>query len=211
MANSNMQATDAVAQDTASASGEFDALLNQAFRPKTTQAAKAVEAAVQTLANTITVSDDAYKSISAIIAQIDFKLTEQIKLILQHPDWQKLESSWRGMEHLVYNTETDEKLKIRFMNLSKDELRRNMKRYKGIAWDQSPMFKKLYEAEYGQLGGEPYGCIIADYYFDHTPPDVDLLGSIAKVAASPMRRLLPGLPPRYCKWTPGRNWRIPAT
>lgn len=84
MANSNMQATDAVAQDTASASGEFDALLNQAFRPKTTQAAKAVEAAVQTLAqqalaNTITVSDDAYKSISAIIAQIDFKLTEQIK------------------------------------------------------------------------------------------------------------------------------------
>lgn len=128
MANSNMQATDAVAQDTASASGEFDALLNQAFRPKTTQAAKAVEAAVQTLANTITVSDDAYKSISAIIAQIDFKLTEQIKLILQHPDWQKLESSWRGMEHLVYNTETDEKLKIRFMNLSKDELRRNMKR-----------------------------------------------------------------------------------
>lgn len=125
MANSNMQATDAVAQDTASASGEFDALLNQAFRPKTTQAAKAVEAAVQTLANTITVSDDAYKSISAIIAQIDFKLTEQIKLILQHPDWQKLESSWRGMEHLVYNTETDEKLKIRFMNLSKDELRRN--------------------------------------------------------------------------------------
>lgn len=159
MANSNMQATDAVAQDTVSASGEFDALLNQAFRPKTTQAAKAVEAAVQTLAqqalaNTITVSDDAYKSISAIIAQIDFKLTEQIKLILQHPDWQKLESSWRGMEHLVYNTETDEKLKIRFMNLSKDELRRNMKRYKGIAWDQSPMFKKLYEAEYGQLGGE---------------------------------------------------------
>ncbi len=89
--------------------------------------------AQQALANTITVSDDAYKSISAIIAQIDFKLTEQIKLILQHPDWQKLESSWRGMEHLVYNTETDEKLKIRFMNLSKDELRRNMKRYKGIA------------------------------------------------------------------------------
>ncbi|EAU0346691.1 TPA: type VI secretion system contractile sheath large subunit [Salmonella enterica] len=150
---------------------------------------------LKTLANTITVSDDAYKSISAIIAQIDFKLTEQIKLILQHPDWQKLESSWRGMEHLVYNTETDEKLKIRFMNLSKDELRRNMKRYKGIAWDQSPMFKKLYEAEYGQLGGEPYGCIIADYYFDHTPPDVDLLGSIAKVAASAHAPFIAGASP----------------
>ncbi len=115
------------------------------------------------------------------------------------------------MEHLVYNTETDEKLKIRFMNLSKDELRRNMKRYKGTAWDQSPMFKKLYEAEYGQLGGEPYGCIIADYYFDHTPPDVDLLGSIAKVAASAHAPFIAGASPRYCKWTPGRSWRIPAT
>lgn len=200
MADNNMQATEAVAQDTAFASGEFDALLNKAFRPKTPQAAKAVEAAVltlaqQALANSVTVSDDAYKSISAIIAQIDFKLTEQLKLILNHPEMQKLESSWRGMEHLVYNTETDEKLKIRFMNLSKDELRRNMKRYKGIAWDQSPLFKKLYEAEYGQLGGEPYGCIIADYYFDHTPPDVDLLGSIAKVAASAHAPFIAGASP----------------
>ncbi len=71
------------------------------------------------------------------------------------------------------------------------------------------MFKKLYEAEYGQLGGEPYGCIIADYYFDHTPPDVDLLGSIAKVAASAHAPFIAGASPRYCKWTPGRSWRIP--
>lgn len=196
----HMQATGDVARETTHASDEFDALLNQAFRPKTEQAAKAVEVAVQTLAqqaleNAVTVSDDAYKSIAAIIEQIDFKLTEQIKLILSHPDFQKLESSWRGMEHLVYNTETDEKLKIRFMNLSKDELRKNMKRYKGIAWDQSHMFKKLYEAEYGQLGGEPYGCIIADYYFDHTPPDVDLLGSIAKVAASAHAPFIAGASP----------------
>lgn len=63
------------------------------------------------------------------------------------------------------------------------------------------MFKKLYEAEYGQLGGEPYGCIIADYYFDHTPPDVDLLGSIAKVAASAHAPFIAGASPRYCKWT----------
>ncbi|MGS9668663.1 type VI secretion system contractile sheath domain-containing protein, partial [Salmonella enterica subsp. enterica serovar Infantis] len=75
-------------------------------------------------------------------------------------------------------------LHLRFPTPSKDELRRNMHRYKGIAWDHSPMFKKLYEAEYGQLGGETYGFIIADYYLDHTPPVVDLLGSFAKVAAS---------------------------
>ncbi len=202
MVNDTLLATGdlSTTQTTAYQETEFDSLLDKAFRPKTPQAAKAVEAAVQTLAqqaltNTVTVSDDAYKSIAAIIEQIDFKLTEQIKLILSHPEFQKLESSWRGMEHLVYNTETDEKLKIRFMNLSKDELRKNMKRYKGIAWDQSPMFKKLYEAEYGQLGGEPYGCIIADYYFDHTPPDVDLLGSIAKVAASAHAPFIAGASP----------------
>lgn len=202
MVNDTLLATGdlSAAQTTAYQDTEFDSLLDKAFRPKTPQAAKAVEAAVQTLAqqaltNTVTVSDDAYKSIATIIEQIDFKLTEQIKLILSHPEFQKLESSWRGMEHLVYNTETDEKLKIRFMNLSKDELRKNMKRYKGIAWDQSPMFKKLYEAEYGQLGGEPYGCIIADYYFDHTPPDVDLLGSIAKVAASAHAPFIAGASP----------------
>ncbi|HGX8820568.1 TPA: type VI secretion system contractile sheath large subunit [Escherichia coli] len=202
MVNDTLLATGdlSAAQTTAYQDTEFDSLLDKAFRPKTPQAAKAVEAAVQTLAqqaltNTVTVSDDAYKSIATIIEQIDFKLTEQIKLILSHPEFQKLESSWRGMEHLVYNTETDEKLKIRFMNLSKDELRKNMKRYKGIAWEQSPMFKKLYEAEYGQLGGEPYGCIIADYYFDHTPPDVDLLGSIAKVAASAHAPFIAGASP----------------
>ncbi len=201
MVNDTLLATGdlSAAQTTAYQDTEFDSLLDKAFRPKTPQAAKAVEAAVQTLAqqaltNTVTVSDDAYKSIATIIEQIDFKLTEQIKLILSHPEFQKLESSAR-MEHLVYNTETDEKLKIRFMNLSKDELRKNMKRYKGIAWDQSPMFKKLYEAEYGQLGGEPYGCIIADYYFDHTPPDVDLLGSIAKVAASAHAPFIAGASP----------------
>src|SRR5690606_20248768 len=89
-----------------------------------------------------------------------------------------------GLQYLVYNTETDEKLKLRFMDMSKNELRRSMKRYKGVAWDQSPLFKKIYEEEYGQLGGEPYGCLVADYFFDHTAPDVDLLASIGKIAAS---------------------------
>ncbi|KAG9596253.1 hypothetical protein KCV01_g9600, partial [Aureobasidium melanogenum] len=82
------------------------------------------------------------------------------------------------------NTETDTLLKIRVMNLSKKELGKNLKRFKGTAWDQSPVFKKIYEEEYGQLGGEPYGCLIGDYYFDHGPQDVDLLRSISKIAAA---------------------------
>ena len=67
-------------------------------------------------------------------------------------------------------------LKIRVMNISKKELDKTLRKFKGTAWDQSPIFKKMYEEEYGQLGGEPYGCLVGDYYFDHSPPDVELLG-----------------------------------
>lgn len=179
---------------------DFNALLSREFKPKTEQAREAVEHAVKTLAeqalaNSVTLSDDAYKSIEAIIGEIDRKLSEQINLILHHDDFQQLESAWRGLHHLVTNTETDEKLKIRFMDVSKDDLRRTMKRYKGVAWDQSPFFKQIYEEEYGQLGGEPYGCLVADYYFDHTPPDVDLLSSIGKVAAAAHAPFITGASP----------------
>ncbi|MEZ0584795.1 type VI secretion system contractile sheath large subunit [Erwinia sp. DT-104] len=168
---------------------DFNTLLSKEFKPKSEQAKTAVESAVKTLAeqalsSSVTMADDAYKNIAAFIAEIDRKLSEQINLILHHPQFQSLESAWRGLHYLVYNTETDEKLKLRFMDISKDELRRNMRRFKGIAWDQSPLFKQVYEEEYGQLGGEPYGCLVADYYFDHTAPDVDLLASIGKIAAS---------------------------
>ncbi len=86
--------------------------------------------------------------------------------------------------YLVNNTETDEMLKIRVMNISKKDLGKTLKKFKGTAWDQSPIFKKMYEEEYGQFGGEPYGCLVGDYYFDHSPPDVELLGEIAQVAAA---------------------------
>jgi type VI secretion system protein ImpC len=98
--------------------------------------------------------------------------------------FQQVEAAWRGLQHLVSNTETDEMLKIRVMNISKKDLAKTLKKYKGTAWDQSPVFKKLYEQEYGQLGGEPYGCLVGDYYFDHTPGDVELLGQMAQVAAA---------------------------
>jgi type VI secretion system protein ImpC len=168
---------------------DFYSLLTKEFKAKSEQTKSAVETAVKTLAeqaliNTVRVSDDAYKSIAAIIAEIDRKLSEQINVILHHEEFQSLESAWRGLHYLVNNTETDEMLKLRFMDISKNELRRSMKRYKGVAWDQSPLFKKIYEEEYGQLGGEPYGCLVADYFFDHNTPDVDLLASLGKVAAS---------------------------
>ena len=168
---------------------DFAALLEREFRPRSDDLRSEVEQAVQTLAQqalaqTALVGDDVMRSIGAMIAEIDHRLSAQINQILHHADFQKLESAWRGLHHLVNNTETDEMLKIRVMNVSKTDLHRTLKRYKGTAWDQSPIFKRIYEEEYGQLGGHPYGCLVGDYTFDHSPPDVELLGEIAKISAA---------------------------
>jgi type VI secretion system protein ImpC len=95
-----------------------------------------------------------------------------------------MESAWRGLEHLVKNTETDEMLRIRVFDISKKELGRTLRKFRGTAWDQSPIFKKVYEEEYGQFGGEPFGVMIGDYSFDHSPQDVQLLGDMAQIAAA---------------------------
>jgi type VI secretion system protein ImpC len=168
---------------------DFATLLHREFKPKSDAASNAVQAAMRTLAEqalagTALVSDDALRSIQSIIAAIDHKLTEQVNLILHHADYQKLESAWNGLHYLVNNTETDDQLKIRVVNMSKKELAKSLKKFKGAAWDQSPLFKQLYEQEYGQLGGQPYGCLVGDYYFDHSPPDVELLEELSKNAAA---------------------------
>ena len=144
---------------------EFSALLSREFKPKSDDARSAVETAVltlaqQALANTKLISNDTVASIEAMIAAIDRKMSEQINLIMHHADYQKLESAWRGLHYMVNNTETDEQLKIRVMSISKQDLGKTLKRYKGTAWDQSPLFKKLYEEEYGQFRGGPFGAIV---------------------------------------------------
>jgi type VI secretion system protein ImpC len=168
---------------------DFGALLNKEFKPKSDHAQEAIQSAVKTLAtqaleSSVVVSNDVVNTISAIIAEIDRKLTEQVNLILHHPEFQQLEGAWRGLSYLVNNTETDEMLKIRVLNISKKELGKTLRKFKGTAWDQSPIFKKMYEEEYGQFGGEPYGCLVGDYYFDQSPPDVELLNGIAQVSAA---------------------------
>ena len=170
-------------------SSDFSSLLDKEFKPKSERAKEAVENAVKTLAEqalgqTALISDDSIRTIESMIAELDRKMSEQINLILHQEDYQKLESSWRGLDYLINNTETDEMLKIRVMNISKKELHKTLKKFKGVSWDQSPIFKQIYEQEYGQLGGEPYGCLVGDYYFDHTPPDVELLNQMAEVSAA---------------------------
>ena len=170
-------------------SGDFASLLQKEFKPKSERAKEAVEDAVKTLAEqalaqTNLISEDAVKSIEAIIAEIDKRLSDQVNRILHHPDFQKLEGSWRGMHHLINNTETDEMLKIKVFNISKNDAHKTLKKFKGTAWDQSPLFKKIYEHEYGQFGGEPFGCLVGDYEFDHSPTDVEFLNGIAEISAA---------------------------
>lgn len=168
---------------------EFESLLNKEFKPKTDQAKSAVKLAVQTLAEqalsaSTLISDNVIKTIEAIIAELDRKLSEQVNLILHHDDFKALEGSWRGLHYLVNNTETGENLKIKVMNISKKDVAKTLKKFKGTAWDQSPLFKKLYEEEFGMPGGQPYGCLMGDYYFDHSAPDVEMLAGIAQISAA---------------------------
>ncbi len=151
--------------------------------------------AEQALASSITVSSDVTVTIREMISEIDKRLTEQVNLILHNEEFQKLEGAWRGLHYLVNNTETDEMLKIRVMNITKKEVHKTLKKYKGTAWDQSPIFKKLYEEEYGQFGGEPYGCLVGDYHFDQSPQDVEMLGEIAKVSAATHSPFIAGVSP----------------
>jgi type VI secretion system protein ImpC len=179
----------ATPQQTVTTTDEFASLLQKEFRPKTDEAAAAVESAVRTLAeqalvNTKIISGDAYRTIEAIIASLDKKMSEQLNLVMHHPEFQQLEGAWRGLSYLINNTEVDEMLKVRVMNISKKEVGRTLQRYKGVGWDQSPIFKKVYEEEYGQFGGQPYGCLVGDFQFDHTPPDVEFLREMSKVSAA---------------------------
>src|ERR1700686_4337118 len=146
----------AAAQVSTTEADQFEALLTKEFKPKTDRARAEVEGAVRTLAEqalreTTVISDDVIGTIKALIAEIDSKLTEQVNLIMHSERFQQLESAWRGLSYLVNNTETDEMLKIRVLNISKKDLAKTLKKFKGTAWDQSPIFKKFYEEEYGQL------------------------------------------------------------
>jgi type VI secretion system protein ImpC len=168
---------------------DFAMLLNKEFKPQTDRAREEVESAVRTLAQealagTAVTSHDTAQTIQSIIAAIDRKLSAQVNEVIHHPDFQELESAWRGLHYLVNNSETDTMLKIRVLNVSKKDLGKTLRRFKGANWDQSPIFKKLYEEEYGQLGGEPYACLVGDYYFDQSPQDVELLGEMSKIGAA---------------------------
>ena len=135
----------------------------------------------QVLDGSMTVAKDAEMMINARIAQIDHLLSLQLNEIMHHPTFQKLEGSWRGLKHLMDNSETGTSLKIRVLNVTKKELLRDIE--KAPEFDQSALFKKVYEEEYGVFGGAPFGALIGDYEFGKHPEDMALLEGISHVAA----------------------------
>ena len=136
----------------------------------------------ESLKGTVTFDKSITKTISQAISSIDATMSQQLAAILHNADFQKLEGSWRGMHHLVMNSETSAQLKIRVMNISKRELFKDLD--KAVEFDQSQIFKKIYEAEFGSPGGEPYGALIGDYEFSNHPEDVDLLAKMSQISAA---------------------------
>ena len=136
----------------------------------------------QVMSGQLTMSKNMDVTINARIAEIDRVVTAQMNEIMHHEDFQKLEGSWRGIHHLVKNSLTGTQLKIRVLSVSKKELLKDFER--ALEFDQSNMFKKIYEEEYGTFGGAPYGALIGDYEFGNHPQDMALLESISGVAAA---------------------------
>lgn len=127
----------------------------------------------EALAGTVTFSKNLTQTFNKAIEAIDQKLSQQLSQIMHHPDFQKLEGSWRGLNYLVKNSETSATLKIRVLNESKKELHKDLT--KAVEFDQSQTFKKIYESEFGTPGGEPYGALIGDFEFGNGTEDLEIL------------------------------------
>lgn len=126
----------------------------------------------------------AVRTLEALIAGIDHRLSTQINQVIHHEDFTRIEGAWRGLRYLVTHTPRSEHIKIRVLSVSKKELGKTIRRFKGVFWDQSPLFRKIYENEYGTAGGEPFGILIGDYTFSHSAPDLEILRGMAQIAAA---------------------------
>lgn len=182
-----MSETQTAAAGAAAQEGEALSILDQAIAAtKQTEPDRAQELlktlTAEALAGTVTFDKNLGATINKAIAAIDAKISKQLNAIMHHENFQKLEGTWRGLNYLVMNSETSSTLKIRVMNVSKRELYKDIS--KAVEFDQSNIFKKIYENEFGSPGGEPYGALIGDYEFTNHPEDVELLTGMSNVSAA---------------------------
>ncbi|HBO8620133.1 TPA: type VI secretion system contractile sheath large subunit [Pseudomonas aeruginosa] len=152
------------------------------------------EFATQVLDEGMAVDKDTVAMINDRISQIDALISDQLNQIIHHPELQKLEASWRGLHQLVSNTETSARLKLRLLNVGKNELQNDLE--KAVEFDQSALFKKIYEEEYGTFGGHPFSLMIGDFTFGRHPQDIGLLEKLSNVAAAAHAPFIAAASPR---------------
>ena len=136
----------------------------------------------EALSGSVVFDKNLTRTLTEAIANIDAKISQQLGAVMHSPAFLKLEGSWRGLRHLVMESETGESLKLKMMNVSKADLFKDLDR--AVEFDQSQTFKKLYENEFGSPGGEPYGALIGDYEITNHPEDIDLVTKMSNVAAA---------------------------
>jgi len=158
--------------------------------------------AEEALRGSVTFDKDVTRTITKAIDALDEVISKQLSAVMHKPEFQKLEGSWRGLGHLVMNSETSAMLKLKVLNCSKRELFKDVD--KAVEFDQSQIFKKIYEAEYGTPGGEPYGALIGDFEFTNHPEDIELLSKMSNVAAAGFCPFLSAADPKlfgFDEWT----------
>jgi type VI secretion system protein ImpC len=152
------------------------------------------EYATQVLDQHIQKKENLAAAIQERIAEIDQIIGEQLNAILHDAQFQKLEATWRGMFYLVMGTETGTQLKLRVLNATRDELQKDLD--KAVEFDQSNLFKKIYEEEYGTFGGNPFSLLLGDYEFGRHPQDIAFLNKASEVAAAAHAPFIAAASPR---------------
>jgi type VI secretion system protein ImpC len=192
---------------TATAVAEETSLLEQCIaatrQTERSRAADLLKALTdEALKGTVTWDKSLTNSVEQAVKKLDEALSKQLAAVLHHPELQKLEGSYRGLRHIVFGSETSSKLKIKVMSATKAEVAKDLA--KAIEFDQSTLFKKLYEYEYGSPGGDPYGVLIGDYEFQNHPDDLEMLGNLANVAAAAFCPFITAASPKlmgFDSWT----------
>ena len=156
----------------------------------------------QAMAGTVVFSKSLNATLKKAMAAIDAKMSKQLAAIMHHPKFLALEGSWRGLHHLVMNSETGPMLKIKVLNITKRQLLNDFN--KAAEFDQSLLFKKIYENEFGTPGGEPYASLITDYEFSNHPDDIDLLRGLAGVGAAAFAPVITSASPKLFEFD---DWR----
>ncbi|WP_425286487.1 type VI secretion system contractile sheath large subunit [Alphaproteobacteria bacterium endosymbiont of Tiliacea citrago] len=149
--------------------------------------------AFKTIDENNAITTDPYSFLIGLVANIDAQISAQMDAIIHNPVFQKLEASWRGLQKLVFNTETGTHLKLRLLPITKKELYNDLMR--AVEFDQSALFKKVYEDEYGTLGGTPYSCLVGDFAFGRSKYDIELLRAISTLAAASHAPFIGGVNP----------------